>query len=138
MYYNYLVLKAFLINLVDAAHLYAAFAQWNLIEFLYDISLILNVIWSFELIVGRNFFHLLIICLWWKENFLNHQKVSKYYEHGCLQNFLLPFMSLLTGLIVKNSHILAGIYFAFLKNVLGQTWKAFNTKFWTSMKISGK
>ena len=43
--------------------------------------------------------------------------------------FFLPFMSLLTGLIVKNSHILAGIYFAFLKNVLGQTWKASNTKF---------
>ena len=37
-------------------------------------------------------------------------------------------MSLLTALIVKNVHILAGIYFAFLKNVLDQTWKVFNTK----------
>ena len=100
-----------------------------MIEFLYDISLILNEIWSFELIVGRNFFHLQISCLWWKENLLNHQKVSKYYEHGCLHNFLLAFMSLLTGLIVKNSHILAVIYFIFLKNVLGQAWKASNTKF---------
>ena len=42
-----------------------------------------------------------------KENLLNYQKVSKYYEHGCLQNFILLFMSLLTTLIVKNSHILA-------------------------------
>ena len=37
-------------------------------------------------------------------------------------------MSLLTTLIVKNSHILAGIYFIFLKNTLNQTWKAFNSK----------
>ena len=29
--------------------------------------------------------------------------------------FFLLFMSLLTSLIVKNSHILAGIYFIFLK-----------------------
>ena len=40
--YNRLVLKAFL--LVDVAYLYAAFAQSNLTEFLYGISLILNVI----------------------------------------------------------------------------------------------
>ena len=39
----------------------------------------------------------------------------KYYEHDCLQNFLLLYMSLLTALIVKNSHILARIYFIFLK-----------------------
>ena len=30
-------------------------------------------------------------------------------------------MSLLTAQIVKSSHILAGIYFIFLKNVLDQT-----------------
>ena len=42
-------------------------------------------------------------------------KVSKYYENDSLQNFLLPFMSLLTALIVKTSLILAGIYFIFLK-----------------------
>ena len=38
-------------------------------------------------------------------------------------------MSLLTAPILKNSHILAGIYFIFLKNFLKQTWKSFNTKF---------
>ena len=38
-------------------------------------------------------------------------------------------MALWTALVVKNNHILAGIYFIFLKNVLEQTWKAFNTKF---------
>ena len=37
-------------------------------------------------------------------------------------------MSLLTALIVKNSRILAVIYFTFLKYVLNQTWKAINTK----------
>ena len=38
-------------------------------------------------------------------------------------------LSLSTALIVKNSHILAGIYFFFLKtNILDQTWNAFNTK----------
>ena len=51
-----------------------------------------------------------------KGKFANYQKLWKYYEHDCLQNFLLLFMFLLTALIVKNIHILAGIYFIFLKN----------------------
>ena len=38
---------------------------------------------------------------------MKHQKVSIYYDHICIQNFILPFMSLLTGPIVENSHILA-------------------------------
>ena len=37
-------------------------------------------------------------------------------------------MPLLAALIVKNSHILAGIYYNF-PNVADQTWKVFNTKF---------
>ena len=48
-------------------------------------------------------------------------------------------MSLLAVFIVKNSHILAGIYFIFLKKVLDQTWKAFNNKFghyWKDRKSS--
>ena len=49
------------------------------------------------------------------ENLLKPQKVSKYYEHDCLRKFLLLFMSLLTALIVKSSHILAAISFKFLK-----------------------
>ena len=53
--------------------------------------------------------------LWWKENLVKHQNVSKYYDYDCLQNFLLLFMSLLRPPIVNNSHILAGIYFIFLK-----------------------
>ena len=60
---------------------------------------------------------------------LNYQKVSKCYENDSLQNFLLFFASLLTALIVRNNHILAGYFFIFLKNVLNQTWQAFNTKF---------
>ena len=55
-------------------------------------------------------------------NLLNHQKVSKYYEYDCLNNFLLLFMSLLSSFAVKSSHILTGIYFIFLKkNILDQT-----------------
>ena len=38
-------------------------------------------------------------------------------------------MSLLAALIVETSHILAEIYFIFLKNVLDPTCKAFNAKF---------
>ena len=59
--------------------------------------------------------------LWWKENLVKYQKVSEYYVRDCLQNFLLLFMFLLKAKIVKSSHILAGIYFIFLKNVLDQT-----------------
>ena len=48
-------------------------------------------------------------------------------------------MSLLTASVVKKSHYLAGIYFIFLKKVIGQTSKAFNTKFgpqWKDRKSS--
>ena len=70
-------------------------------------------------------FHLL-----WKENYVKHQKFSKFYNHDSLQNFLSLFMSLLTAPIVKNSHILAGVYFIFLKNILDQSSKSFNIKSW--------
>ena len=53
--------------------------------------------------------------LWRKKKLVKHQKFLKYYDHCCLQNFILNFMSSLTVPIVKNSHILAGIYFIFLK-----------------------
>ena len=66
----------------------------------------------------------------WKENYVNHQKFSKFYNHDSLQNFLSLFMSLLTAPIVKNSHILAGVYFIFLKNILDQSSKSFNIKSW--------
>ena len=49
-------------------------------------------------------------------------------------DFLMFFMSLITALTVKNSHIFAGIYFIFLKIVLKQTLKSFNTKFWPQWK----
>ena len=51
-----------------------------------------------------------------------------------LQNFLLLFMSLLTVLIVKNSHILAGIYFIFLRKGPRPN---FQYQTWTSVKRSG-
>ena len=39
----------------------------------------------------------------------------------CLQNFILIFMSLLTALVIKNSHILAGIYLIILEDVLDKS-----------------
>ena len=45
------------------------------------------------------------------------------------------FYVLLTALIVINSHIMTGIYYIFLKNVLDQTWKGFDTKFEKLRKI---
>ena len=61
--------------------------------------------------------------LCWKENLLKHQKVSSHYEHDCLQKFLSLVLSLLTTLIVQNSHVLAGIYFIFLKKGPRLNWK---------------
>ena len=55
-----------------------------------------------------------------EKKMVKYQKTSKY-VHDCLQNFLLRFMFLLTAPIVKNGHVLAGIYFIFLKYVLDQT-----------------
>ena len=88
---------------------------------------------KFILSNNRTSFH-----LWWKEDLVKHQRVSKYENDG-LQNFLLHYMSLLTANFIKNSHAYARIYFIFLKNVLKQTWNAFNTKFratWKDRKSS--
>ena len=75
------------------------------------------------------------LCLWWKENLLKHQRVSKYYENDCLQNLLLHFMSLLTTRFVKNCHIWAGIYLIFLKKVLKQIEMLLIPNFDLSKKI---
>ena len=72
--------------------------------------------------------------LCWKENLGKLQQVSKYYGKDCLQIFLLLFMSFLPTKFVKNSHIWVKIYFIFLKNVLKQTQKSFNTKFQAQWK----
>ena len=63
--------------------------------------------------------------LWLKESLVKHQKVSNYYDHDCLQNFLFLFISLLTAPIVKNKCILAGIFFLFLKKQHKQNLKDF-------------
>ena len=77
--------------------------------------------------------------LWWKENLVKHQKVSKCCKTDCLQNFLLLFMYLWTTKFVKNNHIKSRIFFVFLKNALKQTWNSLNTKFqphWKDWKSS--
>ena len=51
--------------------------------------------------------------------------------------FFPAFYVLSTASVVKNSHILAGIYFIFLKNVLDQAWKVFNAKFGPQQKDRG-
>ena len=75
----------------------------------------------------------------WKENLVKHWKVSNNYETDCQQNFLLLCMFLLTTTSVKKSHILARIFFIFLKTALNETWNAFSTKFgdqWKDRKSS--
>ena len=52
-----------------------------------------------------------LFLLWSKENLLNHQKVSKYCKKDCMQNICWVLMSLLTALVVRNSHILEIILF---------------------------
>ena len=58
------------------------------------------------------------------------------YLNSCLVNLNLCslFMFLLITPIVKNSHILAGMYSIFLKSVLDKTWKSLDTKFETQWK----
>ena len=58
--------------------------------------------------------------LWWHENFVQHQNVSKYYAEDCLKNFILLYISELTASIAKTSHFLAQIYFIFLEIVIHQ------------------
>ena len=59
-------------------------------------------------------------------------------NHAYLQNVLSLFMSLLTASIVKNSPILAGIYFIFLKKHRMLNLKGFQYQIWTSVNRSGK
>ena len=47
-------------------------------------------------------------------------------------------MSLLTALIVGNSHILVEIYFIFLKKGARPNFKGFQCQIWTSVKRLGK
>ena len=71
-----------------------------------------------------------------KVQFLSQtSKILKYYENDDLQNFLLFSMSLLSVPIAKNSHILARIYFNFIKSTLDQFWKY---QIWTSVERSEK
>ena len=50
---------------------------------------------------------------WWKENSVMYQKISKYYIHDCLQNFVLLLVPLLTALVLK-SYISKQSYFALI------------------------
>ena len=62
-----------------------------------------------------------LIYLLVKGNLVKHQKVSKYYEIDCLQNFILFFMLLLTTKFVKTSHTRDRTFFILMKDVLKQT-----------------
>ena len=68
------------------------------------------------------------------DHMIKHQEVSKYYDHDCMQNFILLLMSLLTTSIVKISRILDGIYFIFLNKRLRPNLKGIQYQIWTSMK----
>ena len=40
-----------------------------------------------------------------KENFVKHERVSKYYENNWMKNFICHYVSLLTAKFVENGHI---------------------------------
>ena len=69
-----------------------------------------------------------------KGTFAKISEVSKYYDHGCLQNFLLLFINLVIALIVKDNHILARIYFIFLKKYFRPNLKVCQYQIWTLVK----
>ena len=61
----------------------------------------------------------------------------KFYENDSLQNFLLPFMFLLTAKFARDTHIWIRIFFFVVKNLLKQSLNSFNIKFqsqWKSRK----
>ena len=77
--------------------------------------------------------------LWSKQTLVKNWKGLICYENDFLQSFLLVFMILLTTEFVIVRHILAIIYFAFLKSLLKQNWNSFNPKFppqWKDSKTS--
>ena len=77
--------------------------------------------------------------LWWQEDFVKRQNVSKYYDQDCMKNSLLLFIPFYQLQLLKIVIFWAGIFFIFLKNVIEQTWKVFNTKFgpqWKDRKSS--
>ena len=55
-----------------------------------------------------------------------------------IAKFSFAFISSLTAVIVKNSHILDGIYFVFLKKRPRPNLKGFQIQIWTSVKRSGE
>ena len=64
---------------------------------------------------------------------------QQYYQHDCLQNFLLLFcMSLSTTLILKNSHIFAYTYFIFPRKRCRPNLTGFQCQIWISVKRSRK
>ena len=65
-----------------------------------------------------------------KGKLVTYQGVLKYYEHVCLNNFILLFMCLSTALIIRNSYILAGIS----RKRSRLNLKGFQYQIWTSAK----
>ena len=69
------------------------------------------------------------------KNLLSHEKVSKYYEHDCLQMFLLSWLK---AFIVKKSHVLVGIFIMVLIKHPRSNLKDFQYQICPSVKRSGK
>ena len=75
-----------------------------------------------------------------KETFGKMSKRLKILWPWLSAKFSFAFMSISTGKVVKNSHILTWIFFIFLrKNILHKTWNSFNTNVgpkWNDQKSS--
>ena len=94
-------------------------------NFLYAVQQLMRQLVYTMFIISNHAFFLLS----WKENFVGHQKVSKYYDHDCQKNFLLLFMFLRIESILKKVVLWLEFTLYFKENVLDQTRKSFNTKF---------
>ena len=82
---------------------------------------------------NRALFH-----LWWKKILVKYQNLSKYYENGCLQNFLFLFMSLLIAPIIKKQLYLGWNLLYLFKKCPKTNLKVFQPQFLISVKWSGK
>ena len=82
---------------------------------------------------NRDSFH-----LWWHENFVKHQNVSKYYGKDCLKNFLLLFMSESAASFLKSSHFCGRNLLHRARKRHTPNFKGFQYQIWTSVKRSEK
>ena len=74
------------------------------------------------------------LLLWWKENVVKYQKVSKHYVRDCLQSNLLLFMFLSTAPNVKKQSYFGWNLLCFSKKWPVPNLKVSRYRIWNSLK----